>query len=76
VEDAIAAGGALLLEAADLDRLHAALQGAGYRVIVTTLAGSSFTLSCPNPGAELMGGSTAGCRPGPLRPAGRGGRRR
>jgi hypothetical protein len=81
VEDAIPAGGALLLEAADLDRLHAALTGAGYRVIGPTARDGAIILGelasagdLPfgwgvSPGAGELPGPAAGRRRG-VRPCG------
>jgi len=49
VEGRTPGGGGLLLEAADLDRLHGALRDAGYRVIGPTVRGGAIVL------AELAG---------------------
>jgi len=67
VSDATPAGGALLMEAADLDRLHAALTGAGYRVIGPTLRDGAIILGELGSAGDLPFGWGVSLEPGGYR---------
>jgi len=67
VEDRTPGGSALLLEAADLDRLHAALRDAGYRVIGPTLRGGAIVLAELGSAADLPFGWGVSLEPGGYR---------
>ncbi len=59
--------GALLMEAADLDRLHAALQGAGYRVIGPTVRDGAIILGELGSAGDLPFGWGVSLAPGGYR---------
>jgi ferredoxin len=62
-----AGGGALLLEAADLDRLHAALRDAGYRVIGPTVRDGAIILGELESAGDLPFGWGVSLEPGGYR---------
>jgi len=67
VMDPTVPDGALLMEAADLDRLHAALQGAGYRVIGPTVRDGAIILGELGSAGDLPFGWGVSLAPGGYR---------
>jgi ferredoxin len=67
VKDGTPGGGALLLEAADLDRLHGALRDAGYRVIGPTVRDGAIVLAELGSAADLPFGWGVSLEPGGYR---------
>ena len=67
MKDETPGGGALLLEAADLDRLHAALRDAGYRVIGPTVRGGAIVLAELGSAEDLPFGWGVSLEPGGYR---------
>jgi sulfhydrogenase subunit beta (sulfur reductase) len=67
VGDGTPGGSALLLEAADLDRLHGALRAAGYRVIGPTVRDGAIVLSELGSAADLPFGWGVSLEPGGYR---------
>jgi ferredoxin len=67
VNNATPAGSALLMEAADLDRLHAALAGAGYRVIGPTVQDGAIVLAELGSAGDLPFGWGVSLEPGGYR---------
>lgn len=67
VKDGTPRGGARLLEAADLDRLHGALRDAGYRVIGPTVRDGAIVLAELGSAADLPFGWGVSLEPGGYR---------